>query len=166
MQVQIYFCTWSTFISQSQFWKDRKIQSGSWNVIFRHPFFLTTNIYSEKNRWYRITVESQSCWLLAGNSSVWSCWTVTQSGLSWLEACTFTITHSRGLLLGTRNRIEELDSIWNHLEPFGCTMTATEIKQHRRMMIQSKILTLSIVVYSDIKFIEINRHSGDVRFHM
>ena len=32
-------------------------------------------------------------------------------GAAWLEASTFTITHSRGLLLGTRNHIEELYSI-------------------------------------------------------
>ncbi len=95
---------------------------------------------------------------------MWSHWTVTQSGLSWLEACTFTITHTRGLLLGTRNRIEELDSIWNHVEPFCCTMTATEIKQLLCLVIQSKTSTLSIVVSFDIQSIEIDRQSSDMRF--
>lgn len=95
---------------------------------------------------YRITVESRS-WL---GTAVQSRWTVTQLGLSWLEACTFTITHCRGLLLGTRNHIEELDSIWNRLKLFCSTRIAAEIAAP---MIQSEILTLPIAVSFDIKLI-------------
>lgn len=97
-------------------------------------------------------------------TAVWSLWTVTQPGPSWLEACTFTITQSRGLLLGTRKLIEELDSIWNHPESFCCTMPALEIRQLLLVVIQSKILTLSIVVSFDIQSIKIDRHGCDVRF--
>ena len=107
----------------------------------------------------RVTVESQTGWAVKsiGVASLHS----DSVRLSWLEACTFTITHWRPT---SRNQ-EPHTGTWFNMKPPRAVVWYNDWNKAAATCGDSTWNT-DIVVTRDIQTMKIDRRSGKVRFHI
>lgn len=109
------------------------------------------------------TVESQSCWLFAGNSSEepLNCDSVRAILVRGLHLRYYSLQRPT-----SRNQ-EPHRGTWFNMKPPRAILLyvpASEVKKPLRVLIQSKILTLSIVVSFDVQSTKSDQRSSDVMF--